>query len=198
VNDAGNVPSVSTGAATARYRLDPGNSRFTVQGFAGGLLAFVAHSPTFAIRDFAGEMSFDPATAGDFRLDLRVLAASLDLLDRVRASDRADIQGRMLHEVLETGRFPEIHYEAAGTPVGAIAPHQYRLRLDGRLTVHGITNSHGVEAQLSVHTDGARLTGESALRLSDYHIHPVTALGGAIRLNDQLRLAFDLVAWKEG
>ena len=45
---------------------------------------------------------------------------------------------------------------------------------------------------------GVRLTGESTLRLSDYRIRPVTALAGAIRLNDELRLVFDLVAWKHG
>ena len=43
---------------TVRYRLDPVRSRFTVQAFATGLLSFLAHSPTFGVRDFAGEMSF--------------------------------------------------------------------------------------------------------------------------------------------
>ncbi len=44
---------------TARYRLDPGQSRFTVQAFATGLLSFLGHSPTFAVRDFAGAVRFD-------------------------------------------------------------------------------------------------------------------------------------------
>jgi hypothetical protein len=32
---------------------------------------------------------------------------------------------------------------------------------------------------------------------TDYGIRPVTALGGAIQLRDQLRLSFDIVAWRE-
>ena len=36
------------GALPAR----PGQSRFTVQAFAAGLLSFLGHSPTFAVRDF--------------------------------------------------------------------------------------------------------------------------------------------------
>ena len=39
---------------TTRYRFDPSLSRFTVRAFASGLLSFVGHSPTFAVRQFAG------------------------------------------------------------------------------------------------------------------------------------------------
>ena len=45
----------------ARYRLDPAHSRFTVQAFAAGMLSFLGHNPTFAVRDFQGEVRFDPA-----------------------------------------------------------------------------------------------------------------------------------------
>jgi hypothetical protein len=49
-----------------------------------------------------------------------------------------------------------------------------------------------------VFNDGIRLAGEFPLRLSEYWIGPVTALAGAIQLRDQLRVAFDVVAWREG
>ena len=42
-----------------RYRLDPGQSRFTVQAFATGMLSFLAHSPTFAVRAFRGDVEID-------------------------------------------------------------------------------------------------------------------------------------------
>jgi hypothetical protein len=48
-----------------------------------------------------------------------------------------------------------------------------------------------------VYEDGIRLAGESPLALPDYRIEPVAALGGAIKLKDQLRVAFDLIGLKE-
>ena len=54
------------------------------------------------------------------------------------------------------------------------------------------------EAELRLYTDGLRLIGSCPLRMSDYGIRPVTALGGSIRLKDEMRLSFDLVALPEG
>jgi polyisoprenoid-binding protein YceI len=181
-----------------RYRLDPGQSRFTVQGFAGGMLWFLAHSPTFAVRDFAGELRLDDGTLRSARLAVSIRADSLELLDRVKPADREDIMGRMRREVLETALLPEIRFEAGATSATPTGDNQYRLRLDGRLAVHGVTNPVSLDAQLLAYNDGVRLTGETPLHLSDYRIRPVTALGGAIHMNDRLRVAFDLVAWKDG
>jgi polyisoprenoid-binding protein YceI len=180
------------------YRLDPGHSRFTVQGFAGGMLSFLAHSPTFAVRDFAGELRLEDGSFQNARLAIAIRADSLELVDRVKPADREDIMGRMRREVLETARFPEIRFEAGVTSVTPTGDNQYGLRLDGRLALHGVTNPVSLDAQLLAYNDGVRLTGETPLHLSDYRIRPVTALGGAIHLNDRLLVAFDLVAWKDG
>ncbi len=53
-----------------RYVIDSRASRFTVQAFATGLLAKMGHNPTIGIRDFSGEMKFNPdkLEAGSFRL----------------------------------------------------------------------------------------------------------------------------------
>jgi polyisoprenoid-binding protein YceI len=182
---------------SARYRLDPGHSRFTVQAFASGLLSFLGHSPTFAVREFAGEVRFDPATPEGVALDVTVKADSLALLDNVRPADRADIEGRMRREVLETSAYPEVRFRGDQVSAGRVDGNTYRFRLTGALSLHGVTSPHAVDAEVLLYEDGLRLAGECPLRLSDYGIRPVTALGGAIRLRDQLRVSFDLVAGRE-
>jgi polyisoprenoid-binding protein YceI len=196
---AGSPEPPPTGASQAvRYRLDPGPSRFTVQAFAAGLLSFLGHSPTFAVRDFRGEAWFHDSRFEHGGLRVTVRADSLELLDQVKPADRTDIERRMRGEVLETAVYPEIRYEATARAVGKVADHQYRLLVNGRLALHGVTNPLGVEVQLRVYNDGIRLAGEFGLQMSDYRIRPVTALGGTIRLKEQLRVAFDIVGWKEG
>jgi polyisoprenoid-binding protein YceI len=180
-----------------RYRFDPAESRFTVQAFAGGLLSALAHSPTFAVREITGGLELDPEEIRSTRLDLTIRADRLDLLDRVRDADRRDITDRMRREVLESGIYPEITYCSTDVSPERVAPGQFRVRINGGLSLHGTDRPHQVDAVLQIHTDGIRLVGEGSLRLSDYGIRPVTALGGAIKLKDKLAVLFDLIARRE-
>ena len=181
-----------------RYRLGPELSQFTVQAFASGMLSFLGHSPTFAVRDFTGAVAIEGGTIDTMRLDLAVRAASLELLDNVRPADRREIEGTMRGELLETAAYTEVRFvseEVAGAPV---AQGHYRARIAGRLSLHGVTQPHAVNAEVSLFADGLRLRGEGLLRLSDYRIRPVTALGGTIRLKDELKVAFNLAGLPEG
>jgi polyisoprenoid-binding protein YceI len=183
---------------TTRYRLDPGLSRFTVQAFATGVLSLVGHSPTFAVTDYAGTASFDGGEVGGLRLELTVRADSLRLADDVRPADRQEIEGAMRRDVLASAAYPSVRYESAEVAAQAVARGRHRLRIGGRLTLHGVTRPQPLEAELLVFDDGVRLRGQSALRLSDYDNRPVTALGGLIKLKDELLLSFDSAAVPEG
>src|SRR4051794_31632251 len=97
---------------TVRYRFDPGQSRFTVQAFATGLLSFLGHSPTFAVRDFAGELTVNGADVTGLWLTASVRAGALELVDQVSAADRRQIEDTMRRDVLESAASPEVTYRA--------------------------------------------------------------------------------------
>jgi polyisoprenoid-binding protein YceI len=181
-----------------RYRIAPADSRFTVQAFATGFLSFLGHSPTFAVRDYAGLLEFPGGTARGMHLGLTVRADSLELLDRVKPADREEIERTMWREVLEPAAFPQIAFEAAALEAEVVARGQNRLRLGGRLSLHGVSRPIEVEAELLVFEDGVCLRGHSPLLLSDFRIRPVTALGGTIKLKDELKVSFDVAAVPEG
>jgi polyisoprenoid-binding protein YceI len=180
-----------------RYRFDKSPGRFTVQAFATGLLSALGHSPTFAVRDFSGEMRFEPEEIRSMALELTARADSLELLDQVREADRREITERMRRDVLESSTYPEIVYRSDDVSSDPIGPGRFRVRIGGRLTLHGTTEPHRLDAEVQVFGDGLRLLGECPLRLSDYGIRPVTALAGAIRLKDELKVSFDLAARPE-
>jgi polyisoprenoid-binding protein YceI len=179
-----------------RYKLDPIRSRFTVQAFSGGILSAFAHSPTFAVRDFSGEVRIGDMVQ-QFELELTFDTHSLELEDRVSASDRHEIEARMWGEVLESSAYREITYRGATARADTIGQGRSRLVIQGDLTLHGITRPYRVDAELIVFADGLRLGGGGALRMSEFGIKPVTALGGTIKLKDELKLAFDLAALPE-
>ncbi len=179
------------------YRLDPAQGRFTVQAFATGLLSALGHSPTFAVRDFAGTIRFEREEIHSMTLELTARADSLDLLDQVRDADRREITDRMRRDVLESSTHPTIIYRSEGASSDPIAPGRFLVRIGGRLTLRGVTGPHPVVAEIQIFGDGIRLLGECPLRLSDYGIRPVTALAGAIKLKDELKVSFDLAAVPE-
>lgn len=182
----------------ARYKLDPGQSRFTVHAFATGMLSMFGHNPTFAVRDFAGAVRFDGSEAKDMVLELTVQADSLDLADQVKPGDRAEIMERMRRDVLETAAFSDVRFQSTDVSGGTIAPGRYHVRIGGTLTLHGVTRPHQVDGELQVFVDGVRLRGETSLKTSDYRIKPVSALGGTIKLQDEVKLTFDVVGVPEG
>jgi polyisoprenoid-binding protein YceI len=181
----------------SRYRLDPNQSRFTVQAFATGMLSMLGHSPTFAAREFGGEMRFAGSDVKDMQLELTVDAHAIDLLDRVKDADRREIMDRMRRDVLEVSAYPKITFQSAEVLASLTSPDRYNLQIGGRLTLHGVTLPHLVVGEFFVYKDGVRFRGETALRMSDYRIKPVSALGGTIKLEDAVKLAFDIVGLPE-
>jgi polyisoprenoid-binding protein YceI len=183
---------------TVRYVFDPGASRFTVQAFAGGLLSVFAHNPTFAVRAFTGELTGTPGNLADASLRITVQADALELLDNVSPRDREEIVRTMWAEVLETSTYAEIAFRSTSVQAVRLAESWHRLVLRGDLLLHGVRNEQAIDAQLRTSEEGVRLTGEFGLVLSSYHIKRVSALGGTIKLKDELKVAFDLVGRPDG
>ena len=138
-----------------RYCVDPQASRFTVQAFAGGPLSAVGHNPTFAIRDFRGEVEFDPKEPSAGSLRMVIAAASLALTNSVSDKDRQEIERTTQKQVLESDRFPEITYDCAASRITAIGPMQLALAGDLTLT-WGHPAADGVRARLPDGRDPAR------------------------------------------
>lgn len=180
-----------------RYSFEPTRSRFTVQAFASGLLSSLGHSPTFSVDQYSGEIRFGGGEVKNLSLTLNVQASSLLLVDQVSAGDRSEIEGRMRRDVLNIAEFPSIAYDAEVVSESRVAPGHYQLRLGGPLSLHGVSKDHRVDADLTVFEDGLILKGESTLKMSDYHIKPVSAVYGTIKLKDELKIHFDLGARME-
>jgi hypothetical protein len=60
----------------AHFEIDAKASLFTVQAFAAGMIAVVAHSPTFAIRDIVGGMKFVRDIMGKASVQLTINVGS--------------------------------------------------------------------------------------------------------------------------
>ena len=178
------------------YRVEGRRSRFVVKAFATGLLSAFGHSPTIAIRDFTGEAQFSPDQVEAASLRLRIKAESLAVADEVSDKDRREMERQMRDEVLETARYPEIVFESTNISAERVTDSQYRARITGNLSMHGVTRQCVIDAQVIAGEDTLRANGEFPLRQSLFNIKPVSAVGGAIKLKDELKFSFDIVGSK--
>jgi Uncharacterized conserved protein len=181
-----------------RYVADASQSKFTVQAFATGLLAGFGHNPTIAIRDFTGEVQFTPGSFADASVRLVIKTGSLAVIDDVKEKDRQEIESMMHDTVLETAQYPEIVFQSTNITVTRIIEGRYKARLIGDLTMHGVTRTGlWIQTQVRVEKDSIRAQGDFALKQTEFNIKLVSVAGGALKLKDELKFTFDIVAHKQ-
>ena len=115
-------------------------------------------------------------------------------LGRAAEKDRREIKRQMRDDVLEVSRYPEIVYECSRFSASKIAEGQYQLTLNGDLTLHGITRNRPLSARVTVSGDTLVGFGDFSLNQSDYEIKLVSALSGTLKVKDEVKGSFNLVA----
>lgn len=194
LSDGPQASHFTPAANFARYRIDAAESRFTVRAFAGGFLSAFAHDHTIAIRDFAGHADFTYGTVEPASLEMTIKAASLEITDKVSTSDRQKIEGTMRDEVLEIAKYPDISFKSTSVSASKTGEGQYQARIAGELTLHGVTRPVAMTAQLEFGDKTLRAKGGFAIKQSNFSIKPVSVAGGTIKVKDELKFTFDIVA----
>ncbi len=184
-------------ATLTHFILDAGASRFTVQAFATGLLSVMGHNPVIGIRKFGGEVNFSSDALDGSRLKLVIEAASLGVQDDISDKDRREMERVMNEELLETGRYPEIVYEASVVGVTKLGEGLYFANINGNLSFHGVSRSQPVTARVAFYNASLRASGDFTLRQSDYRVEAFSLAGGALKLKDELKFSFEIVARRQ-
>jgi polyisoprenoid-binding protein YceI len=179
-----------------RYRIDAGQSRFTVQAFAEGLFSFFGHNPTIAIRGFGGDVRLVPGTKANASVLVLVQARSLAVTGKISEKDAREIERMIQTEVLETESYPEIVFTSTGVTAKQTGASQYQATILGDLSLHGVTRDERIDAQLTLSEGSLRARGEFSLRQSDYKITRVSVAGGTLKVKDEVQLSFDIVGEK--
>ncbi len=188
------IAASNAASSVAVYRIDAAQSRVIVRAFVGGLLSSFGHDHTIAVRDFGGEVHLTPGTLESASLRINVNARSLAVVDDVSSSDRQSIEATMRNNVLEIGKYPQITFRSTAIQVQRRGDNQYQARIAGDLTLHGVTRPVIVDAGITTSGDAVRARGEFNLRQTDYKITPPSVGLGTIKVKDNLKLTFDILA----
>jgi polyisoprenoid-binding protein YceI len=197
VGDPGYAKSITVSPAvnTLTFRLEPTQSRFIIRTFSGGLLWFKGHDHFIAPRNFTGEATITPGTVTPASLQFTVHADSLVETRDVFTEQQKQIINKEIRElVLEITKYPEIIFKSTGVTGRLTSADQYEAKIEGDLTLHGVTRRIAIPAAVTLSGQTLRARGEFEIKRSDYKVKATSALHGTIRVRDRLKLTYEIVA----
>lgn len=170
-------------ASAAPRQIDTERSVLTVRVYKTGLFAAFAHN--HEVRAPIQKGSFDEQ---QHTVEFQVDARTLRVIDPgVSASERGQVQANMLGpKVLDSQKFSEIKFHSAD--VQSLG--------EGKWTVHGELMLHGQTRPVKVEVEGqnGHYRGSAQLRQTDFGITPISIGGGSVKVKDEIRVEFDIVA----
>jgi polyisoprenoid-binding protein YceI len=168
--------SVKTTFASQR-QIDPAQSTLTIHVGKTGLLSAAGHEHVVT-APIADGIIDDGSTAS---VSFKVESARLLVLPE---DHQSEIQHTMQDRVLESSRFPEIHFVSDHVqPAG-----NSQWQVTGQLTLHGVTKS----VQVPVRFTNGRYEGTVTIKQTDFGIEPVSAGGGTVKVKNELKIDFTI------
>jgi polyisoprenoid-binding protein YceI len=182
--------------APTTYQVNPESSRFIMQAFAEGLLSAFGHSPKLTAGEFSGEVAIEDEKIETASLRFVVKAGSFRVVDDVGEKDRLEIERATRDDVLEAAQYPEIVFQGKAVSADRIYEGFYRVKIEGEVLLHGLKRNQPLDFQVRVSEDTVRAEGEATLKQSEFAIKKVSLAGGTMRVKDEVKLTFLIVAEK--
>ncbi len=180
-----------------RYVIDAPASRFVAEVGTTGVLSMFGHDHTIALQDFSGEARLVTKSPERSSLRITIDADSLKEVGKgFSEDDRKAIDKDVQERALEVQKHPRILFQSTRVVPKRNADDEYELEIHGTLTLHGVTRPVTVPTRVTVQNGILMARGKFTVRHSDYKIERLSAAGGTIKAENDIRLSFMLVARK--
>lgn len=192
-------------AEATRYTATLERSRLFVMVFKDpdALGAKLSHDHVVRAQRFQGEVQWDPAAPQRCEVDISVPVAALDpdppalrkrvgLKRMLTPSDRAQVKENLLaKDQLWGERYPTIRFKAA-----RCIPKAGAYEVVGTLTLRGQERAVKARMTIGVEPKSGELSasGSLSIRHTWFGFEPYSALGGALKNQDEMRLVIVLRA----
>ncbi|WP_433243848.1 YceI family protein [Streptosporangium sp. CA-135522] len=177
------------GISAGSHTLGPESGRLLVNTTRTGLGAKAGHDLTIEVTGWRGDATIDVADPAGSSVTVEVDAGSLEVREGsggvkpLGDSDREEIKKTIRKKILDVERHPTITFRS--TRVDGTAES---FLIEGDLTLLGVTRPvtiHGLVAE-------GRVRGSAAIVQSLWGIRPYSALFGALKLSDEVKVWFDV------
>lgn len=196
---AGALAVASAAQPPATFVIDAAASSVTLHVGRSGVFGFAGHDHEVSAPALKGQILLDRADPGRSHVSVEFDAASLTVTGKGEpAQDVPEVQRVMLSDkVLDVEHYPAIAFESRTVTVTSQSADRIVLRVDGELTLHGVTRPVRAPVTVKLGADDLQAEGMATVRQTDFGIHPVTAGIGTVRVKDEVDVSFSIRAGRQ-
>jgi hypothetical protein len=180
------------------FEVDPGRSIIIIEVRRAGTLANLGHDHVVASHDLRGYIAPGEGRAdvyisvADLSVDEPELRAAAGFQTEPSAADIAGTRNNMLTRVLHADEHPFI---VAGVMEARAQTATHVAH--PTVTVNGVRHAQDVEATIEMTDEAIRVTGKTVILQTDFGIRPFSILGGALQVDDAVKVRFDVFARRQ-
>lgn len=176
------------------YTIDLTQSQLTLTLVQEGLIGKRYPTHQVAVKNFSCKITL-PKDERQTAVEVEAEAKSFVNADKTMSEfERRGFHDVLQNKVLESERYPAIKFKSVGVSELKKNGDARTFTLHGDVTLHGVTRRVSLPVNVALAGEQLRATGSASLKQSDFGITPYADLTGLIKIGDELKINFAIVA----
>lgn len=176
------------------YTFDAAASEITVILTQEGLMSRRYPIHRVQAKTFSGRVEL-PTDETKMAATVEAEAKLLTNVDATMSEfERKEFHNVLRNAVLEADKYPTIKFASASINGLQKDGHNRSFTINGDLTLHGVTKRVAFPVTATISPKELRATGEAKLKQSDYGMKPFEKGLGLIKIGDEVKISFSIVA----
>jgi polyisoprenoid-binding protein YceI len=97
------------------------------------------------------------------------------------------------YKVIKADAYPKITFKSSSAVITPVSKGKFSVKVTGSLSIAGVSKTVTLQANGVVNADqGITCNGTQKLKLTDYNIQPPSFMLGAMKVGDELSIAYNL------
>ena len=180
---------------TRIYTIDLSQSRVTATLTQEGFIARRYPTHRVEVKNFTGKIEAPERDETRIAVEVEAETKSLTNADEgMTEFERREFHNVLNNSVLESDKFPMIKFVSVSVSDARKSGETLSLTLNGDLTMRDATKRVSFPVTVTISKDQLRATGDAELKQTDFGIKPYSGKLGMIRIGDEVKISFAIVA----
>lgn len=181
-------------ASAKSYAISAAQSQLTLTLIQEGVLRKIHPTHHVGVKSFSGRIQL-PADESKALAELDAEAKSFVNIDTdMKDFERSGFHKVLHEEVLASAKHPTIKFRSVSITNVQKSGSNRSFTLNGDLTLRGVTRRVAFPVKVTINGNQLRATGEENIKQTDFGITPYSGGLGTIKIGDQLKVSFVIVA----
>jgi polyisoprenoid-binding protein YceI len=184
-----------TNPVAKMYSMSAAQSQITITLIQEGILRKIHPTHHVGVKSFSGRIQLPPDDESKATAELDAEAKSFVNIDKNMSDFERSGFHKVLHDdVLASERHPTIKFRSVSVTNIQKSGDNRSFTLHGDLTLRGVTKRVSLPIKVTLSNNQLRATGEGTIKQTDFGITPYSGGLGTIKIGDQLKVNFVIVA----